>query len=88
MKLRRKLILMMMIGTTISSCSTKYINTHEDLEKPEYAELEKFTKKEKDFIKNGMPSIGKRIKRNNKSCEYRVDAIGDIITSHNKEHSK
>ena len=82
----RKIILTILLGLTISSCSI-YKVVHEPLILPEQCIFEKFTPEEITYIK-GMSDVGKRIYRNQESCRIRQEHIDTLVEAHNKTHQE
>ena len=84
MKKLRNLILMILIGGIISSCSTtKYRIIHKELFIPEQCIFEKFTKEEKTSI---IEAVGRKIYRNQENCRIRQERINSNIKAHNEAH--
>lgn len=86
--MKLKLILMILIGATISSCGTKikYLNTHVDLVIPSNCDqFERFTEEEKDSM---TEDVGRKIYRNNNACEARQARIDELVEAHNKVHAE
>jgi len=81
MKLR--IIVMILTGTIIFSCSTEYKNIHKPLFIPSQCNFEKFTESEKDSM---TENVGRKIYKNQNNCKLRQVRISDIINAHNKAH--
>lgn len=94
-------ILMILIGViTCSSCTTvKHKKIHDPLILPHNCNFEKLTNDEKINVfpepldtenlttKDRMiESVGRKIYRNNHSCETRQKRINSLIKTHNEEH--
>ena len=79
-----KTILVLIIWIGCSSCSsTKYINTHVDLEIENPCVFERYSLEEKlSMTKN----VGEKTLRNLDSCRIRSQSNYDMITAHNKLH--
>ena len=85
MKTKLKIILMILIGAIIFSCSTEYKIIHKELSIPDQCLFEKFTEIEKDSM---VESVGRKIYRNQLNCEIRQKRINDIIFIHNEVHKR
>lgn len=83
-------ILMILIGVVISSsCTTvKYKKIHDPLTVPYNCIFEKFTQEEANYLESAPigDKIGRKIYRNNHSCETRQKRINSLIKTHNEEH--
>ena len=83
--MRHLKIILVMTGTIVfSGCSTKYINTHVDLELSNPCVFEKFTVEEKESITD---NAGRKILRNQNSCRIRYQRNYDILQIHNTVHN-
>lgn len=80
-----KIILVLITWIGCSSCvSTKYLNTHVDLEINDPCVFESYSLDEKlSMTKN----VGEKTLRNQDSCRIRYQENSAIITEHNELHS-
>jgi len=85
-------ILMILIGISIfNGCtSIKYLNTHKALTLLHNCIFEKLTEEEKEYLKSAPigDKIGRKIYRNNHSCETRQERISNSVKTHNEAHKK
>ena len=79
-----KIILVMIGVTSFSACtSTKYINTHVNLESESPCVFEKYTIEERSTM---TESVGSKTLRNQNTCRTLYIEISDIIQAHNDLH--
>jgi len=83
---------MILIGISISSgCITKYVDTHVPLSLPNNCNFEKLTEEQRNYlgpnrIDNPIgDSIGRKIYRNQNTCNERQTRIDTLVKTHNEE---
>ena len=86
MKRWQSLILTILIGGIISSCSTtKYRVIHKPITLPDTCIFEKFSEAEKISM---VESVGRKIFRNQETCRIRQLRIRALIKAHNEAHEE
>ncbi len=79
-----KILMIVIGGLAFSGCSTtKHIIAHVDLTLEDPCIFEKFSESEKNTM---MEDVGKKIYRNQQSCQIRYNKNRVILESHNIAH--